>query len=173
MTGDLAMNVVLTRTILRGIFWVGAILGSAAALGTVARPPACWIASHRGYRANLAGANIQGTGLAKVNLQRANLQQANLQGADLAGALLMGANLRKADLRGADLLCTFLGGGCGRSADLTGADLRGTDLQHTDLEFYSRDGFKKVVPLTGARYDARTRWPAGFDPVKHGAVRVE
>ena len=25
--------------------------------------------------------------------------------------------------------------------------------------------------LTAAHYDARTRWPAGFDPVIHGAVK--
>ena len=24
--------------------------------------------------------------------------------------------------------------------------------------------------LTGARYDHLTRWPAGFDPARHGAI---
>jgi hypothetical protein len=26
--------------------------------------------------------------------------------------------------------------------------------------------------VTGARYDALTRWPAGFDPARHGAILV-
>jgi hypothetical protein len=43
---------------------------------------------------------------------------------------------------------------CNSGADLTGADLTGADL-------------------TGAHYDNSTRWPAGFDPQHHGAVRVE
>ena len=37
--------------------------------------------------------------------------------------------------------------------NLTGADLIGADL-------------------TGARCNHRTRWPDGFDPVKHGALLV-
>ncbi len=37
-----------------------------------------------------------------------------------------------------------------------GADFRGADLRGTDMH--------------GTYYDARTRWPAGFDPLKHGAI---
>jgi hypothetical protein len=36
------------------------------------------------------------------------------------------------------------------------ADLRNANLRRTDL--------------TGALYDAHTRWPSGFDPQRHGAV---
>jgi hypothetical protein len=49
-------------------------------------------------------------------------------------------------------------------ADLDGADLRGATLTATHLE---------ATNLTGARYDAHTRWPSGFDPEKAGAVRME
>jgi uncharacterized protein YjbI with pentapeptide repeats len=45
-------------------------------------------------------------------------------------------------------------------ADLTRADLRGADLTGADLG----------ADLGDARYDANTRWPAGFDPRKHGAI---
>jgi uncharacterized protein YjbI with pentapeptide repeats len=61
------------------------------------------------------------------------------------------ADLRYADLRGADLTET----------ELNQADLRGTNLAGAKL-----DGAK----LAGAVYDRHTRWPAGFDPRKHGAV---
>ena len=64
----------------------------------------------------------------------------------------MGAphNLHTADMRGADL----------RGADLTGANLGGA--------IYTRRGW--VSTVRGTRYDAYTRWPAGFDPLKHGAI---
>jgi uncharacterized protein YjbI with pentapeptide repeats len=54
-------------------------------------------------------------------------------------------------LRGAALSRVFH-----QVTDLRGADLRGAWLSKANL--------------TNARYDARTRWPAGFDPLKHGAV---
>ena len=62
---------------------------------------------------------------------------------DLGDCSLAGADLRRANVRG---------------AQLTGANLRGANLRRADL--------------TGARYDAHTRWPAGFDPAQHGAVRA-
>ena len=85
--------------------------------------------------ANLSGANLSDAVLFHTYLSKANLSRANLQGADLFDALLMGA-----DLSGADLSNTVL-----NSADLTGAILEGT-------------------VLTGARYSAKTIWPAGFVP---------
>jgi uncharacterized protein YjbI with pentapeptide repeats len=68
--------------------------------------------------------------------------------ADLREARLiaLGKRVSLKDRGGADL----------RNADLTGADLHGAALQG--------------AMLTGARYDARTRWPAGFEPAKHGAI---
>jgi peptide methionine sulfoxide reductase MsrB len=30
----------------------------------------------------------------------------------------------------------------------------------------------RPLKLTGAHYDAHTRWPAGFDPAKAGAIKV-
>jgi hypothetical protein len=47
--------------------------------------------------------------------------------------------------------------------NLSGARLCKTNLSHSDLS---------TANLTGAIYDASTRWPYGFDPVQHGAVRV-
>lgn len=64
-----------------------------------------------------------------------------LGGADLTDAELKGVKLRNASLKGANL----------RGADLTETDLRGADLR-------------------GARYDAETTWPQGFDPGASGAA---
>jgi hypothetical protein len=70
----------------------------------------------------------------------------------------MGASLRGQDLRGDDLRDAFLAG-----VDLMDTDLRGVDLTGANLE---------GAWLAGAQYDANTRWPEGFDPVKAGAVLV-
>jgi hypothetical protein len=67
--------------------------------------------------------------------------------------------LRGRDLRDEDLAGAFLS-----DADLSDTDLRGVDLRGADL-----DG----AWLRGARYDAETRWPEGFDPKKRGAAFVE
>jgi hypothetical protein len=67
--------------------------------------------------------------------------------------------LRGRDLRGEDLAGAFL-----VNTDLSDSDLRGVDLSGADLE---------NACLRGALYDAHTRWPAGFDPTRHGAVLTE
>jgi hypothetical protein len=115
--------------------------------------------------ANLTGAklnhawlwHVRGTG---ANLARANLEDAVLRTATLQGAWLHNADLKNARLNDLDgqISADDRGGANLRGADLTGADLRGTTLQG--------------ALLTGARYDSHTRWPARFEPVKHGAIKV-
>jgi len=58
------------------------------------------------------------------------------------------------DLSGADLSRADLWG-----ANLNVADLRGANLYEANLSM--------------VRYNARTMWPEGFDPVAAGAVLVE
>jgi hypothetical protein len=48
--------------------------------------------------------------------------------------------------------------------------LRGADLTGTQLEGPGQKHSWRSVPLLGARYNSRTRRPAGFDPAKHGAI---
>jgi hypothetical protein len=119
---------------------------------------AYWIARHQGDDAHLHGAKLIHAQLAGVSLHGTYLAHADLRGANLAGTRLVytelvGADLRDANLAGAVLMWTKMAG-----ADLRGANLRGAALDD--------------VSLTGARYNARTRWPAGFDPVKAGAIKV-
>jgi uncharacterized protein YjbI with pentapeptide repeats len=108
---------------------------------------------------------------------------APLAGAQLFEADLHGANLCGANLRGADLTHACLNG-----ATLAGADLRGvcfddTPMGLTYVDFLLLDKvtgrWRSVPPVTlmnvdlrGARYDRTTRWPAGFDPKRHGAILV-
>ena len=51
-----------------------------------------------------------------------------------------------------------------RGIDLTGANLRGANLNAANLH---------RAELRGAKYNANTKWPAGFDPVARGAEMVE
>src|SRR5438445_352903 len=51
----------------------------------------------------------------------------------------------------------------GRKANLAGALLTGSDLRTANLT---------GTTLTHSLYNPTTRWPAGFDPAKHGAYRV-
>jgi hypothetical protein len=124
------------------------LVGGVGVLGVRLRP--YWVAMYRGESADLHGAVLFNAPLAHGDLTFANLR---------------GADLRSADLQDADL------GG----ATLAGADLRGANLQGAAWYAYgSIDGV--LIPNTwtdfrGARYDRRTRWPDGFDPLKHGAIR--
>ena len=66
------------------------------------------------------------------------------------GRKCSGADLRDIDLHTANLWGASLGG-----ADLTGANLIRAILRGADL--------RKAV-LSGAKYNANTKWPEGFDP---------
>jgi uncharacterized protein YjbI with pentapeptide repeats len=126
-----------------------------------------------------------------------DLRGANLSGADLRSsmvdAMLQGADFTGADLQDARVVAQREGGRSG-SFDLTAARLRGanltnlkfglpsnwdvfhpsTTLQEADLRGTVLIGVDlSNVILTGAIYDRHTRWPLGFDPQRHGAVRID
>lgn len=152
-------------------------------------------------RENLNGANLAGSNLTaadmsdavmtKANLREANLSRARMGGADLSGADLrranmesigiQGANLSQAnledlDLKGASLQnCTFRGAnlrGVSGIRDFTRADFRDADLRGAYL-LGAVDYGGNTAKFTGAKYDARTRWPKGFDVEGSGAKFVE
>jgi hypothetical protein len=152
--------------------------------GLAVQLQSCWAAAHRAagnhpdgaaptgafmdqgdlcYK-NLRGVNLSGVVLPPGTfLTGADLTGANLQGASLDSATLNSARLRRANLRRADL----------HAVDLMNTDLRGADLQEANLraaDFWDAD--LRGVKLAGAQYDARTRWPEGFDPLDHGAILV-
>ena len=136
----------------------------------------------------LTDRKLAGASLTKVNLQAANLERADLRGADLHNCRLVDAVLDGADLRGANLNRTDLKNASLRNADLRHArmvdsylhdtDLRDADLRGTD---FAGRGATRVVwlhslgeaKLTGARYDAATHWPPGFDPRTRGCLLTE
>jgi len=109
-------------------------------------------------RANLSGRDLTGARLSGVNLAKALLHETDFSGADLSSADLSSADLRDTNLSSADLRNANLW-----YADLRNANLRGADLSSAELV---------QADLTGAKYDAKTIWPVGFDPVAAGAKKV-
>ena len=85
---------------------------------------------------------------------------------DRRGADLRFANLSGANLEGADL----------RNANLRGADLIAPDLFRLHRRWASFFGtywpYPRNANLTRAKYDDKTQWPAGFDPVAARAILV-
>ena len=130
----------------------------------------------------LQGANLQGLDLQQLDLSGRDLSGANLSGARLNAARLVGANLRGANLEGAVLNAADLTGADLRHARLARATLMTTDLREADLrgaDFVGR-GAGRVVwigdlggpRLQGARCDATTRWPPGFDHLAQACIQA-
>lgn len=171
-------------------------------LGTLAAPVGLMASLVLGYGAwGLAPGLLVTLGLAARAGQHmwTRLEGADLRGAILTSVRLLHVDLRDADLRDADLYraemgCVFLQG-----ADLRGADLSGVKAPFADrldeltawhrIDSPSNSSLFGLVSacrnrppsprlerrsLMGVCYDARTQWPAGFDPEAHGArlVRV-
>jgi hypothetical protein len=125
----------------------------------------------------LPGADLRGANLHQSKLTGATLDRADLTGADLR-ATLHGVKMAWADLRGANLEYAS-----GPAADLRGASLRNVkalradfrkaDLRQADLcggVFY--EAWFSKADLRGSRFDEHTVWSPGFQPERHGAVRV-
>lgn len=135
-------------------------------------------------RAQLNGANLQRANFHRARLNRvaavaadfrdANLNQAQCDGADFTNADLSGANLSQAQFCGAILVdANLFGVRSNQSAhparqqlNFTGADLRGADLRDADL----RNATLTDAQLQGARYNAGTLWPLGWNSADHGLI---
>jgi len=145
--------------------------------------------------ARLDGADLRGAYLTAARLRGADLSQADLQGAYLCGADLTGARLARADLRSATLqgwnlplVFGLVGMGlllqAGGLALVLARPVPGLSpwiflaglLMNLGLLLLLRraratltDAELEAADLRDARYDARTRWPRGFDPKARGA----
>lgn len=152
-------------------------LGKADLSGTILRG-----ASLR--RANLTGANLSfalfNDAIQVPDAERPDLSGATLSFCKLNGALLVRANLNRcfavgatfdrARLSGATLTNGYFDWSSFRDADLTDANLRDADLSETQLQEANLTGADLTgATVKGCQYDARTRWPQGFDPIARGA----
>lgn len=127
--------------------------------------------------ANITGSDFSGANLRGLDLDRNDLQWCKFPGADLTDAGFKNVNLSGADLTGATLvntnftdaqfILTKFTGTKLVNVNFEGCLLNGTDFKKCTLMGvdFSRAVFDKPN-LSGARYDARTKFPDGFDPIK-------
>ena len=133
-----------------------------------------WAAN--GRRESLRRANLSGGYLREVDLASTEDARADLIGADLRDADLGDANLRGADLRFANLSGANLEGADLRDANLRGADLIVSDMFRRHRLWASFFGaywpYPRKANLTRAKYNDKTQWPRGFDPVADGVILI-
>jgi uncharacterized protein YjbI with pentapeptide repeats len=110
------------------------------------------------YDTDLSKADFRNAKMDYTQMGRAILTGANLEGVNMSTVGLIDAKLSDANLKG------LKGIGEVYSANFVGADVRGANLSKMAFGNNTKPNFRM------ARYDAATRWPAGFDPVDAGAV---
>lgn len=113
----------------------------------------------------------RGSKLAGVTFGCKILSGSVLTHADLSHSSFCQSLFGNSDFRGANLAGSDLHGVCLIGTTLKGANLTGANLSHSDLCGADMRGVLRKCTLTGASYDRATKWPAGFNPKEHGAIR--
>lgn len=132
---------------------------------------------------DLKGATLEGAGSA---FQLSRFDGANLAGATLTGG---GAAFQRSSFVGADLTGAILTGGAAsfQSATFASANLKGAKLtgsfqvstidsarfEGADLSGIASQDLASCIFETSPSYDAKTVFPAGFDPVANMWRKVE
>ena len=106
------------------------------------------------------GVNLTGADFSNAIVPHGDFTDAILRNVDFEDATIVYCDMREADLRDSCFNNVSMGYVKLQNADLRGADFSGT--KHI-----------KLARLQGARYDATTRWPPGFDPEEYGAIRID
>lgn len=134
--------------------------------------------------AELVRANFGGERFGTVNLSDANLTEACLKATifgkvrldgtiasrvDCSGLIAAGAEFNECRLDGAMFNRGVLTGCKFVYCELHGVDFSEADFSGADLRH--QDDLDEAL-FTGARYDARTRFPKGFEPEAHGMALV-
>lgn len=110
---------------------------------------------------NLRGAVLEYGVLTNVNFSSVDLSRSEcsfitLNGVDLSKANCAGAFMKYARITS----CSFSNANLSSAALAHGA-IRTCDFSHADLT---------AIDLNGTTVDHATKWPHGFDPVRHGAI---
>ena len=126
----------------------------------------------------IAEKKMTGLVMKDSDLRGMELHYRDLNGADFSGSVISGGNLQGSELRGAnfekaDLTNVSFYESDLRAANLQGANLKGFRAPKARLEGTDFTGAVFAEPdLTRATFDDKTKWPQGFDPEKHGALKI-
>lgn len=133
------------------------------------------------HQSRLNGTNFQGMKFRNASFEQCDLAETNMKGAVFGpGTKFYRCTLNGADLAGVDFAGAHIDSVNFRGADLRGAknlvDVKKSNFQRADLR--GADLSKMKQPMVGvvwddAIYDAKTKFPAGFDPLKAGAVAAK
>jgi uncharacterized protein YjbI with pentapeptide repeats len=111
--------------------------------------------------AGLVGKNMQFRGVSfdGTDFTDADLSESDFVGAAVQNARFGGASLKGANLSGIDLGKAMLGG-----VDLSNSNLTGTNLSRV---------YTHSTVFSGARYDTKTTFPEGFNPLVERMIDVD
>ena len=111
--------------------------------------------THEGYLMAIQGnpSHLENNDFSEVDFEDVNLEFTDLHNANFSRT-----NLHQASLQGTNLDEAAL-----NEADLRQANLSGSNLGHAILS---------GAQLKGAKYDAETRFPQGFEPADHEMRRM-
>lgn len=126
----------------------------------------------------------------EYDLSGANLERANLFGVLWMNVILREANLKSADLYWASLFGSDLSRSNCENTDFSGTDLKEVNFTGANLKNakFGRSNLGTITDLSGAnftdsildgakfdhtRYDSKTVFPRGFDPVKNGLICIQ
>lgn len=135
-------------------------------------------------RADLRGADLEGAVISRTVFDSADLRNATLRNTDMGWVNLGSTDLRGADLRGARVACRDCSSlSVALFTNFSGADLRGVDFGKTFIKGALMEGADLrgadmalthgwPASLRYAKYNDRTRLPAGIDPAKRKMVYV-
>jgi hypothetical protein len=133
------------------------------------------------HQSRLNGTNFQGMKFDHASFEQCDLAETNMKGAIFGpGTKFYRCTLNGADLTGVDFAGAHIDSVNFRGADLRGAknlvDVQKSNFQRADLR--GADLSKMKQPLVelewdDAIFDATTKFPKGFDPVKAGAKQAQ
>jgi uncharacterized protein YjbI with pentapeptide repeats len=121
-----------------------------------------------GESADLSGLTVNAPALRGIHLSFTNLSNSKLLGLDLFKAHLTGSNMSNSYFSGVNFWGAEMGGvnfsgvKIGDSVVMGKAELRYANVKNADL----RKAHLDDTNLEGTRYNSKTKFPKGFDPVK-------
>lgn len=127
-----------------------------------------------------AGANFRKADLTSTSFNRAKLMGADFRGCKAENASFQSTDLTAANFEGTKLVVSFQSSILHRAnlkgvtgiTDVTKTDFTGAELQGADLSEAKDYGPNSAI-FTDAKYDSKTRFPAGVDKAKCGAILVK